>query len=124
MNNSHSNKLPIKLENAYAEFKKCLAIIDCKPKHFFERYYQDVIDDRDDDIEANRFYEKHKKKLQRKTHKLDELTNFINYITQLDEFNRKGWVKPVCISDGTFGAQFESAMKDISKLVTKMVNQD
>lgn len=122
MNNSITNQLSPEIKNTYLEFEQCLAIINCKAKHFFERYHLDVIDNRDDEIETKRFYEKHKKKLQRRSHTLEELREFIDYIIKLEDFTIKGWIKPVCLSEGEFSDEFELAMADISQLVTQIIN--
>ena len=74
----------------YTEFEHSLSIIGWHFKRFCFYYYQDVINDSyDDEIESNRFYEKQKKKKQRKTHSLNELLSFISYITKQPDLKKR-----------------------------------
>lgn len=108
------------LQEAYFQFESYLNIIGWKFKYFCFDYYENKINENcDDEIEANRFYEKEKKKKQRKRHKINELQDFINYITGHNDFKKKGVIKPFCICDEDFSPEFEREMKKISELVSE-----
>lgn len=110
------------LQQAYTEFEHGLSVIGWSYKSFCFYYYQDVINESyDDEIESNRFYEKQKKKKQRKAHSLNELSDFIHYITNHSDFKKKGLTKPQCLRDEDFSSEFERDMKKISKEITKMI---
>ena len=82
--------ITFELHQAYTEFENSLSIIGWHFKSFCFYYYQDTMNDSyDDEIESNRFYEKQKKKKQRKTHSFNELLSFISYITKQPDFKKK-----------------------------------
>ena len=110
------------LHQAYIEFENSLSVIGWTFKKFCFYYYENVINDSyDDEIESNRFYEKQKKKKQRKTHSLNELSDFIRYIINHSDLETKGLIKPQCLSDDELSPEFEEEMKKISKEITKMI---
>lgn len=114
--------LSTELQQVYTEFERSLNIIGWCYKNFCFYYYQDIINESyDDEIESSRFYEKQKKKKQRKTHSLNELGDFIHYLTNHPDFRKKEFIKPYYLSDEDLSLEFEQEMKKISVQITEMI---
>ncbi len=108
------------------QLKKMLKKLGWTQRQFADHYFENIIDISGTclDEEANTFYEKFKKNLQRKTTSIETIQGYIEYLEKIDDFRKVGGIRTQCISDDLLNSEMLKELRDISKCVTDIVRKN
>jgi len=95
-------------------------------RKFSDNYFENVIniDNTHLDEEADTFYEKLKKNLQRSTTPIATIQGYIEYLEKTDEFRKVSGIRTQLVSDDILSSEILEELKDISKCVTDIVRKN
>jgi len=108
------------------QLKEMLKKLGWSQRQFSDHYFENVININDscEDEEANTFYERFKKNLQRSSTPVATIQGYIEYLEKTDDFRKVGGIRTQCISDDLFDSEILEELKGISKCVTDIVRKN
>jgi len=108
------------------KLKEMLQKLGWTQRQFADHYFENVINlnDAEWDEEANTFYEKLKKNLQRPSTSVATIQGYIEYLEKIDDFRKVGGIRTHCVSDDLLSSKMLEELKDISKCVTDRVRKN
>ena len=108
------------------KLKEMLKKLGWTQRQLADHYFENVINlnDAEWDEEANTFYEKLKKNLQRSTTPVASIQGYIEYLEKTDDFRKVGGIRTQCISDDLLNVEMMEELKDISKCVTDRIRKN
>lgn len=108
------------------KLKEMLKKLGWTQRQFADHYFENVINLNDAEWveEANTFYEKLKKNLQRSTTPVASIQGYIEYLEKTDDFRKVGGIRTQCISDDLLNVEMMEELKDISKCVTDRIRKN
>lgn len=105
------------IKNKQEELKSWIKKIGMTQKYFAEQYFIEVYGSYEES-EIQGFYEKFKGHLKRNTTPVETIDIYLNYLYQMEEFKKVGYIKPVYLEDDMFDKEFNKRMNEISKCIT------
>lgn len=104
------------------EIKRLLGKLNWSQKRLGRELYYFKYED-DDEKEKQRYEENVKKHLSRESTKIEVLQNYIDLIAQHEESKKLDIIFPRYIRTSVLSARMEDGMKDISKLIGKLISE-
>lgn len=111
-----------KIDDLQSEIKTLIKRLDWSQKRLAREIYCSLHDD-DDVLEIRRMEEKVKKSLSRPTTSHELLEQYYQVVVNHPEFQKSQQIDPCYLSIGVLDSQSEKKMKDISKLITKIIKE-
>lgn len=105
------------IEYKINELKDWIIKIGLTQKYFSQQYYIEVYEDLNEE-EINRFYQKFKGHMKRKTTSIETINLYLNFLFEMDEFKNISYIKPKFYEEESFSDEFNKRMKKISKDIT------
>lgn len=110
------------IEEKQQELRDWIKKLGMTQKYFSEQYFIEEYDSLNEE-EINAFYEKFKGHLKRSTTPIETIDIYLNYLYDMDEFQKKCYVKPTYIKNDSFSDEFNERMKNISKMITQSLQK-
>ena len=103
------------------ELKNWLYKLQITQREFSERVFNDK-NYTQNEKEANTFYEKFKKQLNRSA-SIEVLESYLEFLYMQDEFIKFGYIKPNFHYEDSFNEKYKKAMKKISQSISQDIKK-